>query len=385
MSNSFKGKMYYTRTHKKEKPKTLHDDQYDALLEYWQTEDFEEISDRASQNRASDCGGRGQIVHYGGAKPRSAYEKEMRDELGCEPTVDEVFFRMYTRKDEDGNIEWASQATEAAYVWAQTQGVSKKGTVLGLSGRANSVIDWMSRILPLKAIGPTIPSMYLDKRLQEDTDYGLNMLKPQTDICINWLNQQQPRSVIYVSFGSLVKLSLEQTQELSHALRTCDKHFLWVVRSSEEAKLPVNFSKDTFNKGLIVSWSPQLQVLSHDSIGCFITHCGWNSILEGLSMGVPMLAMPQWTDQSTNAKFVVDVWKTGIKARMDEKGLVRQEEISRCLKFVMEGEDGEKIRMSAAKWKEMAKEAIDEGGSSDMNIEEFVSTLRKSNFRSTPN
>ncbi|KAL0359726.1 UNVERIFIED_CONTAM: UDP-glycosyltransferase 74E2 [Sesamum angustifolium] len=236
------------------------------------------------------------------------------------------------------------------------------------------VINCMSRTWKVKAIGPTIPSMYLDKRLHDDKEYGLNIFETTTDVCTNWLSKKQPKSVIYISFGSLAQLSVEQIEELAHALTTLNKHFLWVVRSSELAKLPKNFSEESSEKGLIVSWCQQLEILAHDAVGCFVTHCGWNSTLEGLSLGVPIVAMPQWTDQSTNTKFVVDVWRVGIWARADEKGLVREGEIRRCIKHVMEG-DGEEIRENASKWKEMARDAVDEGGSSDRNIQEFVSTL----------
>lgn len=134
----------------------------------------------------------------------------------------------------------------------------------------------MSRYWRVKAIGPTIPSMYLDKRLQEDKEYGLSIFKPITDSCINWLNKQQPRSVVYVSFGSMAQLTNEQTEELAEALTTSGKYFLWVVRSSEESKLPSNFSEmsKASEKGLVVSWCPQLEVLAHESVGCFVTHCG---------------------------------------------------------------------------------------------------------------
>ncbi|KAL0330937.1 UNVERIFIED_CONTAM: UDP-glycosyltransferase 74C1 [Sesamum angustifolium] len=90
-----------------------------------------------------------------------------------------------------------------------------------------------------------------------------------------------------------------------------------------------------------------------------------------------MVALPQWSDQSTNAKFVSDVWRIGIRGMPDGKGIVGNAEIVRCLKHVVEGETGEEIRRSAMKWKKLAREAVDEGGSSDRNIQEFVSTLMK--------
>ncbi|KAH0644264.1 hypothetical protein KY284_032148 [Solanum tuberosum] len=242
------------------------------------------------------------------------------------------------------------------------------------------VIDYMSKIYPIKTIGPTIPSMYLDKRLHDDKEYGLSVFKPMTNECLNWLNHQPINSVVYVSFGSITNLETEQMEELAWGLKNSNNNFLWVVRSTEESKLPKNFLEELKltsgnNKGLVVSWCPQLQVLEHKSTGCFLTHCGWNSILEAISLGVPMVTMPQWTDQPTNAKLVKDVWEMGVRAKQGEKGIVRREVIEESIKLVMEEEKGKVIRENAKKWKEMARNAVDEGGSSDKNIEEFVSKL----------
>lgn len=88
-----------------------------------------------------------------------------------------------------------------------------------------------------------------------------------------------------------------------------------------------------------------------------------------------MVAVPQWSDQPTNAKYVEDVWKTGIRAKPDEEGIVRREVVELCLREVMEGEKGKEIRDNARKWKKLSKEAIDEGGTSDKNIDEFVAAL----------
>lgn len=244
----------------------------------------------------------------------------------------------------------------------------------------DEVIDWMSQIMPVRTIGPAIPSLYLDKRIQGDNEYGMCMFQPMTDACITWLNERSEKSVVYVSFGSLAAVNAEQMEELAWGLRNSNKHFLWVVRETEEDKLPKGFlEKKTSEKGLVVSWCPQLQVLAHKSVGCFVTHSGWNSTLEALSLGVPMVAMPQWTDQGTNAKFVMDVWQMGIKAEPDENGIVRRDEIEKYIRHTMEGEWGIEFRTNAAKWKELATNAVGEGGSSDKNIKEFVSKLASSN------
>ncbi|XVE84393.1 hypothetical protein DITRI_Ditri17bG0008900 [Diplodiscus trichospermus] len=239
----------------------------------------------------------------------------------------------------------------------------------------NEIINWMASKWPIKTVGPTIPSMYLDKRLKDDNDYGLHLFKPDSDLCSKWLDSKETGSVVYVSFGSLAGLAEEQMQELALGLKRSNRCFLWVVRETEQNKLPSNFIEETSEQGLVVSWSPQLDVLAHRAVGCFMTHCGWNSTLEALSLGVPMIAVPQWTDQPTNAKFVADVWQVGIRANKDEKGIIRKEEIEQCIREIMEGEKSMDIRKNSEKWMKLAKDAVDEGGSSDKNIEEFVAKL----------
>jgi pathogen-inducible salicylic acid glucosyltransferase len=233
----------------------------------------------------------------------------------------------------------------------------------------------MTKIWPLRAIGPTIPSMFLDKRLEGDKNYGFSIFKPNTDACMKWLDDQPKGSVVYVSFGSVAALEVEQMEEIAWGLRMSNRCFLWVVRASEEAKLPKNFVEETCEKGLVVRWCPQLEVLAHEAVGCFVTHCGWNSTLEALSLSVPMVAIPQYSDQSTNAKYIMDVWKVGLKASADEKGLVSREAAEHCIREIMEGERGNEIKKNALKLRKLAKEAVDEGGSSDKNIEEFVAKL----------
>ncbi|XP_050257959.1 mogroside IE synthase-like isoform X5 [Quercus robur] len=240
----------------------------------------------------------------------------------------------------------------------------------------NEVVNWMtSQQWPVKTIGPAIPSIYLDKRLEDDKEYGVHLFKPDVDACMKWLDTKETDSVVYTSFGSLASLGEEQMDELTRGLKNSNCYFLWVVRETEQEKLPPNFLQETSEKGLVVTWCPQLEVLAHKAVGCFMTHCGWNSTLEALSLGVPMVAMPIWTDQPTNAKFIVDVWKVGVRIKLDERGIATKEEIELCIKEVIEGERGKEMKMNSVRWKELAKEAVDEGGSSDKNIEEFVAKL----------
>ncbi|KAI8574171.1 hypothetical protein RHMOL_Rhmol01G0333800 [Rhododendron molle] len=238
------------------------------------------------------------------------------------------------------------------------------------------VVDWMAKQWRMRTIGPTIPSMYLDKQLPDDREYGLSLFKPKSTECMNWLDTKPANSVIYISFGSMADLETEQFEEIAWGLEETDYSFLWVVRDSERSKLPEKLADSArAEKGLLVTWSPQLEVLAHESVGCFVTHCGFNSVLETLSLGVPVVAVPQWTDQRTNAKYVEEVWGVGVRAGKDERGIVRREVLGECVREVMEGESGEAIKRNAVKWKKLAREAVGEGGSSDKNIDEFVAEL----------
>ncbi|KAI8559002.1 hypothetical protein RHMOL_Rhmol04G0140300 [Rhododendron molle] len=238
------------------------------------------------------------------------------------------------------------------------------------------VLNWMASQWPMiKTVGPTIPSVYLDKQLEDDKYYGLNLFHPSTEACMKWLDTKEKSSVVYASFGSIATVGGSQMEELAMGLKNSNENFLWVVRASEESNLPSNFVAETSEKGLVVNWYPQLQVLSHQAVGCFLTHCGWNSTSEAMSLGVPMVVMPQWTDQTTNAKYIVDVWDVGVRVNVNDKGIITREEVVLRIEEVMEGERRDELRRNAGRWKELAKEAMDKGGSSDKNIEEFVSEL----------
>ncbi|KAG8369397.1 hypothetical protein BUALT_Bualt14G0006900 [Buddleja alternifolia] len=239
------------------------------------------------------------------------------------------------------------------------------------------VVDSMTKVCPLLTIGPTIPSFYLDKRLENDNKYDIDLFHsdPSTSI-INWLNTKPPQSVVYVAFGSMDNLPKSQMEEISWGLKSANFHFLWVVRDSDrEKKLPKDFIQESREKGLFVHWSRQLEVLSNKAVGCFFSHGGWNSTTEALSMGVPMVIMPQWTDQTTDAKLVQDVWCMGVRVRPDRDSIVRREEIEGCIREVMEGEKGKELKNNATKWRDLAKAAVSEGGTSDINIDTFISQL----------
>ncbi|KGN43660.1 UDP-glycosyltransferase 74F2 [Cucumis sativus] len=237
--------------------------------------------------------------------------------------------------------------------------------------------DAMSKIGPtLLTIGPTIPSYYIDKSNENDKKYELDLFKiepKEASSTREWLKTKPKGSVIYVSFGSMAKLNTTQMVELAAGLVESNYYFIWVVRASEEEKLPKGFAPE---KGLVLRWSSQLEVLSNEAIGSFFTHSGWNSTLESLCLGVPMVAMPQWTDQPTTGKYVADVWKVGVRVKVGEDGIVGKDEIKACVKAVMEGDRAIEFKQNALKWKQLGLGALREGGSSSKHIDEFISGLR---------
>jgi hypothetical protein len=232
--------------------------------------------------------------------------------------------------------------------------------------------EYMETTWRAKTVGPALPSFYLDDgRLPSNTTSGVSFFSSSATT-VEWLDRQPPCSVVLANYGTVYSLDADQLHELGNGLCDSGRPFIWVVRSDEAQKLSQDLGERCREKGLIVSWCPQLDVLSHKATGCFITHCGWNSTTEAIVAGVPMVGLPRSADQPTTAKYVESAWGIGLRMQLDEKGLVRREEVERCIREVMEGERKTEFRQNAAKWMKKAKEAMQEGGSSDKNIAEFA-------------
>ncbi|KAL3635088.1 hypothetical protein CASFOL_022142 [Castilleja foliolosa] len=207
-----------------------------------------------------------------------------------------------------------------------------------------------------------------------------------------WLNDQTAKSVIYVSFGSGGTLSMEQFTELALGLEMSGHRFLWVVRAPQENAseaylntsenilnldplhfLPQGFLERTKNRGLVVaSWAPQIQILGHGSTGGFLTHCGWNSILESAVFGVPMIAWPLCFEHKMNAVFLRDGLKGAIRVKGNENGVVERGEVCGVVKELMEGEEGKMIRERMMDVKIAAEKALSKEGSSSKALAHVV-------------
>ncbi|WVZ17150.1 hypothetical protein V8G54_010132 [Vigna mungo] len=207
--------------------------------------------------------------------------------------------------------------------------------------------------------------------------------------CLTWLDKQEDGSVLYVSFGSGGTLTQEQVNELAYGLELSNHKFLWVVREPSSLAfdaylraqrsvdplhfLPDGFLERTKEQGMVVpSWAPQIQVLAHSSIGGFLTHCGWNSVLESVMNGVPLITWPLFAEQRMNAVVLSEGLKVGVRPRLSENGLVERVEIVKVIKCLMEGEEGGKIHKRMEELKEAANNALKEDGSSTKTLSELV-------------
>ncbi|RWR84081.1 UDP-glucosyl transferase 85A2 [Cinnamomum micranthum f. kanehirae] len=204
---------------------------------------------------------------------------------------------------------------------------------------------------------------------------GSNLWKEERE-CLEWLDTKELKSVLYVNFGSITVMSAQQMSEFAWGLANSNQNFLWVVRPDlvrgESAVLPEEFANITKERGLLVSWCPQEEVLLHPSVGGFLTHCGWNSTLESICAGVPVICWPFFADQQTNCRFACATWSIGMEIESDGK----RQRIEGLVRELMEGEKGEEMRQRALEWKESAENAVKEGvGSSCMNLEKLINNV----------
>ncbi|KAF5178531.1 Udp-glycosyltransferase 84b1 [Thalictrum thalictroides] len=240
------------------------------------------------------------------------------------------------------------------------------------------VVDAMAKLHPITPVGPLVPPVILGN--EESVKGNADMWKAD-DSCLEWLNKKPHSSVIYISFGSSILLLPKQMENIAWALKKINKPFLWVVKPSENpsddgnGELPKGFIEETKDQGLVVTWCSQARVLSHPSIACFVSHCGWNSLLDAVASGVPVIALPQWTDQPANTKLLVYTFKTGINLQRDDNGIASKEEVERCILEITEGPKAEELKKNATHWKDAARKSVAKGGSSDKNLDLFIDDI----------
>lgn len=207
---------------------------------------------------------------------------------------------------------------------------------------------------------------------------------------LKWLDSQPRASVVFLCFGSLGVFSSEQLREIAAGLERSGQRFLWVVRNPPpdpnrpvateaqvepdlELLLPAGFLDRTGDRGLVVkSWAPQVAVLSHPSTGGFVTHSGWNSVLEAVCTGVPMISWPLYAEQGQNRVLMVEELKIALPMEESEDGLVTADEVERRVRALMESEEGKSMKDRMAVLKDEAKAAMGTGGSSRAAVAALV-------------
>uniref|UniRef100_M8BF53 Cyanohydrin beta-glucosyltransferase n=1 Tax=Aegilops tauschii TaxID=37682 RepID=M8BF53_AEGTA len=188
-------------------------------------------------------------------------------------------------------------------------------------------------------------------------------------------------SVMYVNFGSITVMTRDQMVEFARGLADAGSPFLWVVRpdmvrdgGDDDGKVPVpdGFAEEVAGRGLMVGWCDQEAVLGHRATGGFLSHCGWNSTLESLCAGVPMLCWPFFSEQVTNCRYACEEWGVGVQMPR-EAGRGKVEAAVREL--MGDGDKAVAMRRKAAEWKEKAVRAVAAGGSSQRDLERLVDEI----------
>ncbi|BAS95002.1 anthocyanidin 5,3-O-glucosyltransferase [Oryza sativa Japonica Group] len=210
--------------------------------------------------------------------------------------------------------------------------------------------------------------------------------RPERHECLAWLDRQPDRTVVFLCFGStgIGNHSTEQLREIAVGLEKSGHRFLWVVRAPVvsddpdrpdlDALLPAGFLERTSGQGAVVKqWAPQVDVLHHRATGAFVTHCGWNSVLEGITAGVPMLCWPLHSEQKMNKVLMVEEMGIAVEMVGWQQGLVTAEEVEAKVRLVMESEAGVELRARVTAHKEAAAVAWTDVGSSRAAFTEFLS------------
>ena len=284
------------------------------------------------------------------------------------------------RRDLPGNCRLEVENPLLRFITSEASAMKRASTLIlntfeeleaPIIARFSSLFNKIYAIGPLHALLKT----RIKDSSQSISSYGsLRKVEPS---CMAWLNTQHFRSVIYVSFGSLVRLSRDQLIEFWHGLVNSGKPFLWVVRpdliegNEELGQIPVELEQGTKERGYMMGWAPQEEVLGHPSVGGFLTHSGWNSTLESIFEGVPMICWPQLADQQVNSRCVSELWKVGF----DMKDTCDRFIIEKMVRDLME-DKREEIMRSMNEIASIARDSVKENGSSYCNLERLIEDLR---------
>jgi UDP:flavonoid glycosyltransferase YjiC (YdhE family) len=242
-----------------------------------------------------------------------------------------------------------------------------------LEGEAVAAIESLGLVPKVYTLGP-LPLVAREDPPTPRSSITLSLWKEQEET-LEWLDGREVGSVVYVNFGSITVMTNEQLVEFAWGLANSGRQFLWIIRrdliKGDAAVLPPEFLAETADRGLMASWCPQQEVLDHPSVGAFLTHSGWNSTLETMCGGVPVISWPFFADQQTNCRYQCNEWGVG----MEIDNNVRRDAVAGLITELMDGNQGKEVRRKAQEWREKALGAAKPGGTSHRNFDELVSKV----------
>ncbi|CAA7407363.1 unnamed protein product [Spirodela intermedia] len=199
--------------------------------------------------------------------------------------------------------------------------------------------------------------------------------RPDSTGCLEWLDRQAHGEAVYIGFGTLMTPPSAELAELAEGLEASGAPFLWSLKKKFWPLLPAGFLARTADRGLVATWTPQARVLEHPAVGVFVTHCGWNSVLESLVGGVPMVCRPFLGDQHINSRSISHTWKIGVA--FPEKTMTK-DEVAKALHVVLRTAEGKKMKERACALRAVALQQVQPGGSSSENLRALVAIISTS-------
>ncbi|XP_058222233.1 7-deoxyloganetin glucosyltransferase-like [Rhododendron vialii] len=295
------------------------------------------------------------------------------------PTMEGIRLRdlpnfVRTTNPDDIMLNFAIKEIEKAY----------KGSAIILNtidDLEHGVLDALSKMFPpVYAIGPlqSLEKIQIPQNSELES-IGVNLWKEDLE-CLDWLDKKEPKSVIYVNFGSVARMTAQELLEFGWGLANSKQNFMWAIRPDlvlgESTGFPPEFDAEIKERGLLLTWTPQEKILRHPSVGGFLTHCGWNSLLESIVGGVPMICWAIGGEQTTNCWFVCNHWGLGLEITE-----VKREGVERLVRELMVGARGKKMKARAMEWKKVVEEVvIAPAGSSSVNFDNLVNEVLLSKF-----
>ncbi|KAJ9175821.1 hypothetical protein P3X46_014333 [Hevea brasiliensis] len=177
-------------------------------------------------------------------------------------------------------------------------------------------------------------------------------------------------------------MTRDQLMEFWYGLVNSKKKFLWVIRpeavinedGDNLGEIPEELQEGRKERGYVVKWAPQEEVLAHKAIGGFLTHSGWNSTLESIAAGVPMICWPYFGDQQVNSRYVSEIWKLGL----DMKDVCDRRVVEKMVNDLMVDRREEYVK-STARMQELARNSVSEDGSSSCCLNRLIDDIRLMN------